>query len=257
MHFNNNKQGCLVKCLVDGIYSDATDSLSQFKIILARFDSFFSGHTQQDVSECFSYLMDILHLGTKQNLLCDTLNSSYSDELSYSLTKRLFLYNLKHITQCIKCRFITSVFTESHMHIIYPLDNSTVMDMLKSSLDVRVSKFCGCCNVNTDHTESISFEQPPEILSLVISRFDSNSTNKNTDSIKINRQLHIASQNYNLIGSIHHHGRTIASGHYTANIFYQDSAFLCNDSQVIPLNNFESSNSVYMLFYARNGESVG
>ena len=257
VHFNNNRQGCLVKCLVDGIYSDATDSLSQFKIMLARFDSFFSGHTQQDVSECFSYLMDILHLSTKQNLLCDTLNSSYSDELSYSLTKRLFLYNLKHITQCIKCRFITSVFTESHMHIIYPLDNSTVMDMLKSSLDVRVSKFCGCCNVNTDHTESISFEQPPEILSLVISRFDSNSTNKNTDSIKINRQLHIASQNYNLIGSIHHHGRTIASGHYTANIFYQDSAFLCNDSQVIPLNNFESSNSVYMLFYARNGESVG
>ena len=211
----------------------------------------------------FKELVILLHLEvilftTQKNILCDALNSSYNDELSYSLTKRLFLYNLKHITQCIKCRFITSVFTASHMHIIYPLDNSTVMDMLKSSLDVRVSKFCGCCDVNTDHAESISFEQPPEILSLVISRFDSNSTNKNTDSIKINRQLHIiASQNYNLIGSIHHHGRTIASGHYTANIFYQDSAFLCNDSQVIPLNNFESSNSVYMLFYARNGESVG
>ena len=143
------------------------------------------------------------------------------------------------------------------MHIIYPLESSPVIDMLHASLGVSVSKLCGCCGVNTNHTQSISFEQPPEILSLVISRFGSNSSNKNSDNIHADRQLRIASQSYSLIGSIHHHGRTIASGHYTANIFYPDFAFHCNDSQVISLNNFECSNSVYMLFYARNESSVG
>ncbi len=61
IHFNTNIEGCLVKSLVDGVRSDSSDSLSHFKLQLARFDQFFSGNTQQDVNECFTFLMDILH----------------------------------------------------------------------------------------------------------------------------------------------------------------------------------------------------
>ena len=41
VHINNNEQGCLVKYLIDSIYSGSEKELSQFKIRLTRFDSFF------------------------------------------------------------------------------------------------------------------------------------------------------------------------------------------------------------------------
>ena len=71
----------------------------------------------------------------------------------------------------------------------------------------------------------------------------------------MNDSLTVSSVSYQLISSIHHHGRSIASGHYTCNIFYPDSAFLCNDSQIISLSNFQNSDSVYMVFYSRNVSS--
>ena len=66
IHFNTNAEGCLTRSLVEGVYSDSRDSLSCFKQQLAQFDHFFNGVNQQDVAECFGFLMDILHLGTKR-----------------------------------------------------------------------------------------------------------------------------------------------------------------------------------------------
>ena len=99
----------------------------------------------------------------------------------------------------------------------------------------------------------LHFEQPPEILILVLSRFDNHVPDiKNRDCIEVDRELTVPSANYGIIGSIHHHGSSIASGHYTCNIFYPDLAFLCNDNQILPLNASQLSDSVYMFFYARN-----
>ena len=139
----------------------------------------------QDVSECFNILINIFHSGTKQSILCDDLHGS--DDLSISLSKRLFLFNFKNVMRCLKCRLIHS-------------------------------NDLGC---------------------------------KNSDNILVDKFLNISSSEYSLIGTIHHHGRTIAAGHYTCNIFYPESAYVCNDSHILPLNHFENSDSVYMLFYMR------
>ena len=65
-------------------------------------------------------------------------------------------------------------------------------------------------------------------------------------------KLNVSSASYALMASIHHHGRSISSGHYTCNVFYPDTAFLCNDNQILALNNFSQlSDSVYMVFYSR------
>ena len=77
-------------------------------------------------------------------------------------------------------------------------------------------------------------------------------SDKNRDRIEVSDNILVSSCSYRLIGSVHHHGRTIASGHYTSNIWYPDSAYLCNDAQILPLKNFKISDSVHMLFYARH-----
>ena len=254
VHFNSNAEGCLVKSIVDGINSDSQESLSYFKQQLARFDSFFSGSTQQDVNECFCRLMDILHHGTKENLLSDLNTSGPEDEqFIHSLTKRLFLFNLKHHLQCLKCRLISISYSESRSFFVYPSNNCSIEDLLKNNVKTTLDKTCRCCKTITKHDEILTFEHPPEFLVLVISRFDNNSSiDKNRDKIEVCEDITVTSLCYRLVGSIHHHGTTIASGHYTSNVWYPDSAYLCNDSQIMPLSGPIFSDSVYMIVYARN-----
>ena len=89
---------------------------------------------------------------------------------------------------------------------------------------------------------------------LVINRFSANIIgDKNRDCILINNVLMIANVRFELLGSLHHYGNTIQSGHYTSNVFYPESAYTCNDNHVIALPNTESSsNSVYLVFYGRS-----
>ena len=258
IHFNSNAEGCLVRSLVDGVRSDSQDSLSCFKQQLARYGPFFNGFYQQDVAECFGFLMDILHLGTKESLL-SLPNSSMAedDQFICSLTKRLFLFNLKRHLQCLKCRLISVSYSESRTYILYPSNNCSVEDILSRSTHSFFDKTCRCCDSDTRHEEILSFEHPPEILVFIISRFNSHIVDdKNRDSINVSDKIIVASCSYERIGSIHHHGSSISSGHYTSNIWYPDTAFLCNDSQILPLNDLTFSDSVYMIFYARNKSYV-
>ena len=258
IHFNNNKEGCLTKGLADGIYSDSCGGLSHFKLLLARYDDYFNGINQQDVNECFGLLMDLLHLGTQENLLSDlSLSQQGDDQFVTSLTKRLFLFNIKHRIQCLRCRLITTFYSESRTYFVYPSNNKTISDILCESFTSSMDKTCICCKDISKHEEILTLEHPPEILVLVISRFEFTLTNdKNRSMIEVNEDLTVSSTNYKLIGSIHHHGTSITSGHYTCNVFYPDIAYTCNDSQILPLNGFQFSDSIYMVFYARNVSST-
>lgn len=256
IHTNTNREGCLVQCLVDGIYSDSIQSLSLFKTQLARYNSFFDGDLQRDALECWYTMLDVMHIGTKENLLGDAnVGGIDDDQFIYSLTKRLFLFNLKHTTQCLSCRFRTTTTSETQSHILYPSRNTSINKMLDSSLKTEVMKRCGCCDRNTDHEISSRIELPPEILVLVINRFDISlaSNLKNKDAIQIDNNLTVSSLTYDHIATIHHHGRTIASGHYTSSILYSGSAFTCNDNHITPLIHSETSDSAYIAFYARVG----
>ena len=113
-------------------------------------------------------------------------------------------------------------------------------------------KLCDCCDSNRAHEDNLIFEQPPEILMFIINRFDANLANsKNQNSILIDRKLIVSTVCYDLLGSIHHHGSTITSGHYTSIIWYPEFAFLCNDSHITPLRDFPSSDSAYIVLYSR------
>ena len=87
---------------------------------------------------------------------------------------------------------------------------------------------------------------------LVINRFNAGVIGeKNMDRLVIDDRLVLSNCSFRIIGSIHHHGRTIESGHYTSNIFYTDCSFVCNDNHISNLGQLEPSNSVYLIFYHR------
>ena len=256
-HINNNKEGCLVDSLLKTVYTDISDGLTHFKIMLAKYNTFFDGLHQRDAYECLDKIIQILHLGTRQCLIDDDVDLC-DEQLVVSLPKRLFTFVSKTSLQCSKCRFISTSYSDSQTLFLYPDSDKSIPDLISDCSLSSLSKLCRCCNSNTLHEQTTIMEHPPEILILVISRFGrTQDTTKNTSKIEITASLNIAAQSYGLIGSVHHHGSTIASGHYTSNIYFPKTAFTCNDSSIEFMRPSSFSESSYLVFYARGGCHYG
>ena len=249
IHINSNPEGCLVKTLLDTVYSNSNYGLSQFKLQLARFNPFFDGTNQQDAYECLISILDILHLGTKENLV-DDVYMLEDDQFINSLTKQLFSHTTKRSLKCVICRYVAESYSQSYTLFVYPYKDSNMTDLLNSSMMSDLIKKCDCCQSNTKHEETVTIVQPPKFLAIIVNRFDQALIGgKNKSRIRIDRELQIASDRYNLVGSIHHYGASITSGHYITNVYYHDVAYTCNDSRIVSLNCLEPSDSVYMTFY--------
>ena len=253
-HINDNREGCMVRCLVEDIQANSNNALFNFKSRLVRFDSFFSGQYQQDVFECWTTLVQILHTGTRVHLLGDNSPDGFGDDqFVYSLSKRLFLFNLKQISQCLVCRLITTSYKNSQTYFLYPESDCNIKTLLETSANTSQISSCNSCSKNTEHEVLTHIHHSPEILVLVISRFNTAlAGNKNRSQVLTDDTLRISNDSFRLIGTIHHHGRTINSGHYTSNIFYHQTAYTCNDSCITPFVSSDNSDSVYLAFYSRS-----
>jgi ubiquitin C-terminal hydrolase len=230
--------------------------LSKFKLQLARFNRFYDGSKQRDVLDCFTSILDILHAGTKENLITDSINKD-DDQCIYSLTQHLFCYTFKQTLQCAACRYLNTSYDQSQLLLLYPTDDTDIKNLLDSYMFPNFKKICNSCELNKYHDKTITFILPPKILTLVINRFNNVAVGyKNKYKVGIDRDVFVNYNKYDLIGSIHHHGNIITSGHYTSNVFYTGSAYTCNDSYIQPLNNIEPSDSVYMVFYAHSDYSA-
>ena len=253
-HINDNREGCMLRCLVDDIQANNNNALFNFKSKLGRFDSFFNGQYQQDVFECWTTLVHILHIGTRLHLLGDNSPDGFGDDqFVYSLSKRLFLFNLKQTSQCLVCRLKTTSYKDSQTYFLYPESDCNIKTLLETAANTFQTSSCSSCSKNTEHEISTHIHHSPEILVLVISRFNTAIVgNKNRSQVFIDETLKISNDSFRLIGTIHHHGRTINSGHYTCNIFYHHTAYTCNDSHITPFVHSDSSDSVYLAFYSRS-----
>ena len=77
-------------------------------------------------------LMDIMHIGTRENLLGDNTPAGLNDDqFVHSLTKRLFLFTLKQSTTCMTCRLNTTHYSESKTHFIYPRPDCSIEELLR------------------------------------------------------------------------------------------------------------------------------
>ena len=248
-NINNNQEGCLVDILLNAVYSDNKQGLTQFKLKLAQYNSFFDGKHQRDAYECFIKIIQIIHKGTEQCLLGDDMDS-YDEQFILSLTKRLFSFISKISFRCSECSFIAISYCENKTLFLYPRFNTSIENLLEKGDVSHVTKTCSNCHNNVLHEKVTVLDQPPEVLVIVINRFsNTNTSDKIIAKIDVNKELTTADQKYTLIGSVHHHGTTITSGHYTTNVFYSNSAFACNDNHIVQLRSFQPSDSIYLAFY--------
>ena len=120
-----------------------------------------------------------------------------------------------------------------------------------TSFNNSVHKLCTICNIDTLHEEKIKIEIPPKNLVILINRFDSsNSNRKNNITIEIDKWISLFKKRYVLQATIEHRGIYSNQGHYVTYLFFDNTIFLCNDSQINDIEFKNKSNLVYMLFYS-------
>ena len=210
--------------------------------------------TQRDAHECFDRIVNILHEGTKLCLIDMDVSLNSLESLTTSYPKSLFHYTLKKLFTCRNCRRESSFYSQSSTLNVYPTISSRISLLVENCLTGTLMRFCNNCNIDTSHYESVSFDDPPKVLTLLLNRFEFlRQIKKLKTSITIDKHLNIGSGIYELVGFIEHHGETPSSGHYTSRLFYSDSAYLCDDRCISKFNHSIDLNSklAYLVFYAR------
>ena len=93
--------------------------------------------------------------------------------------------------------------------------------------------------------------QLPKVLCFIINRtYGSNFDQIEKVKVKNSLKININSNEYHLIASIHHHGNSIMTGHYTTNIYFPDFYYHCNDNHISKMDICdEISNTAYLVFY--------
>ena len=95
--------------------------------------------------------------------------------------------------------------------------------------------------------------QPPQFVVILINKFrtDGGIGHKDQSPISIENNIYIKGFPFLLFAIIHHHGITIRSGHYTAQLVSNGKLYTCNDnfvSSTSAMDSFESK-TAYMVFY--------
>ena len=254
LYFKDNDEAKLVQLLMDIISKRSDRTLTGFKVELRKYNHFFDGSIQRDAVECFNLLLDLIHEGTKKNLIDMDGSMLENDDFVTSLSKELFAFTLMKTMTCENCNRKTDTFIPGYNLDIYPDSDDSITNLLDKSMSSIVTKSCTSCMSDTNHTEILQLSQTPKFLTIIVNRFDFYITAMKKDTeIVINETLCLNSSNYHLVGSVHHHGKTASSGHYTSTILYNDAAYLCNDSHIRKLDHLcHSSNSAYMVLYSRN-----
>ena len=249
--FNRNDEGELAKYLFECILERTSKQLGFFKSVLAGYDRFFDGILQRDALECFIKFVDFLHSGTKSSLIDCVDFPINEDDFVTSLAKTLFTSTLRTTFICSICHQKTESELNTQLINIYPENKKYVSELLLKSFSSKITKTCIACSRDTLHKECTSLVLNPNILVIVVNRFNFDElARKDKTSIFMDRNFHLNSIDYDLVGGIFHHGDSLNSGHYTCKIYYTNAAFNCNDEHVIKYKPKEElSDSLYIAFY--------
>ena len=251
---NDNEEGHIVRALYDGLASNSSVTMSQFKIGLAAYNSFFDGMVQRDAHECFDRLMNVIHEGTKSCLVDMNVSVNSMETLTTSYPKSLFQFTIKKVFKCRNCGEESSFYSQSSTLNVYPAISSRMHLLVENCLTGTLMKYCNVCTKDTSHHESVCFEDPPKVLTILLNRFEFlQHSRKLKTCITIDKHLNFDSGSFELVGFIEHHGDTPSSGHYTSRLFYMDAAYNCDDHVISKFNKSIDINSklAYIVFYSR------
>ena len=248
---NNNSEGKIIRYIHDISNSELSAANTLLlKHSLSKRYIIMDGRQQQDAHECFSIFLDILHDGTQYNLVDDGVST---DDIT-SIKKELFSSMASVEYDCSMCGTVSN-HMPTHSIRLFNLQptNSSISKLIQGSFTVSLSKKCNSCGTDTDHFERTSLLQPPQFVVILINRFrtDGGIGHKDQTPISIENNIYIKGFPFLLFAIIHHHGITIRSGHYTAELVSNGKLYTCDDnfvSSTSAMDSFESK-TAYMVFY--------
>ena len=144
IHVNDNLEGNLVTHLINSLATETKTELVLFKTKLSLHDAFFDGSIQRDAFECFDMILDILHRGTKQNLI-DFEDGLIEESLVTSITKQLFWHIINKSLSCNSCGHNTNSQQYAHFVTVEPCADICIQELIKHSLTIRIHMTCYAC----------------------------------------------------------------------------------------------------------------
>ncbi len=145
---------------------------------------------------------------------------------------------------CTKCD-VTSYCDIEYKEIYIPLHHSIEEAIFSEFTRLQ---FCNKCNNNVFHNCHNNFITYPNILTLVVRRFD-NYMHKLTSKLNGGTSLIINDHTYQLKYLIEHHGETINQGHYSVTIEEEGRWLNCNDLVIKHTRLPAHLSNGYKLFY--------
>ena len=185
--------------------------LDALKFRLVQYDTFYSGQSQQDSSECLMMVIEAINKGSVQYCCSD-------DSTGASLSEFVSSFMLEKYIVCDACGLRSPSFGSSSL--LYITHTSSMQELIMQGMQQKLGKSCYRCKKNTWHVESNYILQTPEYLIIVVNRFryiDNNFT-KDMFSIPMDMTVMLGVHKFSLHATLDHHGPSMYSGHYIASI---------------------------------------
>ncbi|XP_071189687.1 ubiquitin carboxyl-terminal hydrolase 12-like isoform X1 [Salvelinus alpinus] len=184
---------------------------------------------------------------------------------------KIFEGHLRHTTRCSEGHVtsdLTGPFWTLPLSMENPSDSNKTYSVREGFKEFFKSStvsgmYCDQCNEKTDSTIACKMEHPPEILTLLLKRFEFDHNRmsyvKNDCCVDVPHTLRTKNCDYELYAVVDHVG-SLRGGHYTAKIKPYDDHnwYVFDDSYVTQLNSkpFEQvesfrSQSAYLLMYRK------
>jgi ubiquitin C-terminal hydrolase len=247
----------------------------------------FAGYYQNDVQEFLLFLIDCFHLALKQNIKI-TISGEFQTEQDklaikcYEKIKQMYENDYSEIFNMFHGIHVSRIFNEngelisSNPETFYSIDlplplldnnkNPSLEECFKlytsdEILDGDNMYFDERINTKIIAKKNILFWSLPKILIIDIKRF-------NSRIMKLQQLLNFPLDNFNLseyiigynpeqymydlIGVCNHSGG-VSGGHYTSFIKDKNNWYLCNDTQVIKIDDLSQiiTPKAYCLFYKK------
>jgi ubiquitin carboxyl-terminal hydrolase 8 len=261
------------------------------KNVLGKFYDPYSGFRQNDTTECFNKIIELLHEGLsysvsiefepkKGQLLTEAYKMEHASvactkmhfEKNYSIPVKLFYGQFQNRIICIECKTV-SMYYEPFSMINLPIceKTNTLFDCIDkyTSFEILdgVNKYsCGKCKKETIAKKKIMVWKLPNVIVFSFNRFSGNRKIDKYIDFPINKVIFnnlVQNENaknviYDLVAVANHSGG-LSGGHYWAYTKGTNGKwFDCNDEHLSEITNESTivSNSAYLLVYKKRSISA-
>ena len=204
----------------EGGYLDPSELVGALRS--ARDGSAFNRGVQEDAHDAISTILSLIN------------EASVRGPREHSVIEKLFSIEFDRSRTCHGCRAANDKKEmETDLFVAVPTLGSPELsihlkDLLRvlTSTEVIPGARCSACKTDTHATARNSISKASELLLISLKRFDAYGNRINT-FVEYPTDLDLSDlpgyhglPNYRLIGIIHHHGKSLERGHYTADYFH-------------------------------------